>query len=122
MKRLLSLLFVLVALAATAAPSVSDEKDLAVLDDDERLIESAGLPCEGPGLLEFFRIRARTESEPGRIDDLMRRVSGPSLEDRVQAGADLIALGPLAIPGLRRVVNDLEVPEAREWARRCLSW
>jgi HEAT repeat protein len=109
-------------LAATASPSAQEEKDAAVADEDEQLLEGAGLSSEGPGLLEFFRARARTEAEPGRIDELVRRVVGPSLEDRIQAGADLVAAGPLATAGLRRAANGMEGPEVREWARRCLTW
>lgn len=119
--RVLSIV-VLIALTVMAAVSFSDETDPATLDDDERLIESAGLACEGPSLLEFFRARARCDTEPGRIDDLVRRFSGPSLQDRIEAGAELVAVGPLAVAGLRRVANDLEAPEVRERARRCLTW
>src|SRR5262245_61347845 len=57
-------------------------KTVATADDDERLLESAGLASSGPGLLEIFRARARIETEPGRVDDLVRRLIGPSLEDR----------------------------------------
>jgi HEAT repeat protein len=122
MKRLLPCIVVLISLmAGTAAPSGQVQPSLPDLDDDERLLDSAGLPCEGPGLLEVFRARARTEAEPGRIDDLVRRLTGPSLEDQIQAGSDLVALGPLAVSGLRRVANDLETPDARERARRCLA-
>src|SRR5207245_2321299 len=97
---------VLIVLTGTGASSASEKKTIPapVLDDDERLIESAGLRCEGPGLLEFFRARASTEAAAGRIDELVRRFSGESIHDRVQAGTELVALGPIAIPGLRRVV------------------
>ena len=122
MKKLLAWFVVLIVLTSTAAPSASEKKNVGELDDDERLIESAGLRCEGPGLLVFFRARACTEPEAGKIDELVRRFSGQSIHDRVQAGTELVALGPIAIPGLRRVVNELETPEVRERARRCLSW
>ena len=118
MKKLLAWFVVLLALTITAAPSASEKKSIVELDDDERLIESAGLRSEGPGLLEFFRGRANTEASAGRVDELVRRFSGQSVEDRVQAGTELVALGPIAIPGLRRVVNELETPEVRDRARR----
>ena len=114
MKKLLAWFVVLIVLTSAAAPSASEKKNIGALDDDERLIESAGLRCEGPGLLVFFRARAGTEASAGRIDELVRRFSGESVEDRVQAGTQLVALGPIAIPGLRRVVNELETPEVRE--------
>ena len=104
------------------APSAAQERDLAAVDDDERLLDSAGLPFEGPGLLEFFRARARTDTKPGQIEDLVRRLTSSSMEDRVQAGTDLVVMGPLATPVLRRVANDLEAAEVREQARRLLGW
>jgi HEAT repeat protein len=123
MKKLLPWFAVLIALAAgPGAPLAADDDDIATLDSEEQLVEAAGLSSEGPGLLEFFRARARTEAEPGRVDELVRRFAGPSLEDRLQAGADLVAVGPLAIAGLRRVANDMEAPDVRESARRCLAW
>jgi HEAT repeat protein len=122
MKKLFPWIVVLIAMTGTEAVSALGEKEIGALDDDERLIESAGLSCDGPGLLDFFRARSSTEPEAGRIDDLLRRFSGPSVESRIQAGAELVALGPLATPGLRRVINDFEAPEVRERARRCLAW
>ena len=122
MNRLCFVAMMLLALWTTTGPSPADEeKDLLQVDEEERIFEAAGLSCEGPGLVEFFLARARTEAEPGRIDDLVRKITGPSSEVRLQAGADLVAGGPLAIAGLRRVVNDLETPEARELAKRCLA-
>jgi HEAT repeat protein len=123
MKTLFPCIVVLMTLmAGTAVPSAWDGSDAPVLDDDERLLDSAGLSWEGPGLLEFFRARARTDSETGRIDELVRRLAGPSFEAQIQAGGDLVALGPLAVAGLRRVANDLESAGVRERAKRCLEW
>src|SRR5262249_43628956 len=108
--------------AGAWAPSAVGEKEIVALDDDERLLEAAGLSSEGPGLLEIFKARARAEGEPGHIDVLLRPLSGPSQEERLQAGADLVAGGPLSISGLRRLANDYEAPETRDWAKRCLMW
>src|SRR6516162_8607036 len=69
--------------------SPASDTDVPALDEDERLVESAGLSSEGPSLLELLRTRARNEIEPGRIDDLVRRLSGKSYEERIKAGADL---------------------------------
>src|SRR5262249_33386088 len=122
MKKFLPWIALLIALGAGTAGPAADETDDAAFDDDERLVESAGLSSEGSSLLELFRTRARTDVEPGRIDDLGRRLSGKSYEDRILAGADLIGLGPHAIGALRRVANGLEPPLVRDWARRCLAF
>jgi HEAT repeat protein len=123
MKKLLPSIAVLLAvIACRGLASAGEEIDALVADDDALLVEAAGLSAEGPGLLDFFRARARTEPEPGQIEALVRRFGGPSTEDRIQAGVDLVAAGPLAVAGLRRAANDMEAPEARAWARRCLAW
>ncbi len=123
MKKSLSCFALVVLLgAAIGVPSSADEQEVAAVDDDERLLESAGLSAEGPGLLDFFRARACTQTEPGRVDDLVRRFTGSSGEERVRAGADLVAVGANAVSGLRRVANDLEAPEVRDSAKRCLNW
>jgi HEAT repeat protein len=123
MNNFLRWIVVLVALgAAVWTRSDAEEIDAAPAAGDERLLESAGLSAEGPGLLEFFRARAHSEPEPGRVEELVRRITSLTYEERIQAGAELVALGPLAIAGLRRVANDLEDPEVRELARRCLTW
>jgi HEAT repeat protein len=111
----------LTLLAGSFAPS-AQVQDVVPLDEDERLIDSAGLPSEGPLLLEFFRSRAKTEIDPARIEELLKRFKGPSFSERLAAGADLISLGPVAIPGLRRLMNDFEAAEVRTRAKRCLEW
>src|SRR5262245_54330611 len=93
MKKLLPWIAVVILLGAgIGAPSAQKPYDTRppagdtpTLDDDERLIESAGLSSEGPGLLALFRARARLEAEPGRLEELVRRCSGPSHEGRIQA-------------------------------------
>jgi len=119
----------LVLPAITQEPSVkkpsvpygAEDRDAGV-DEDERLLDAAGLPSEGPGLLVLFRARARTETKPAQIDELLRRFTSSVLEERVQAATELVALGPLAVPGLRRAANDLEGTEVRQRAQRLLAW
>lgn len=101
-------------------PPVQPAPSTVVMDEDE-LFAVAGLSKEGPGLVTFFRARARTEAEPGRLEELLRRFAGASEADRIQAAADLVAAGPLAIAGLRRISNDLGSEAVRELAKRCLA-
>src|SRR5260370_40241199 len=113
MKTLSLILVVSIPFPAGNLAHSAQVDDVLPLDEDERLIDSAGLPGEGPMLLEFFRSRARTEVDPARMEDLLKRFPGSSFPERIAAAADLIALGPLAIPGLRRVVNDFEAADVR---------
>src|ERR1043165_1273706 len=121
-----SILLIIVA-APTQEPkpplsSVGSDKEVPPRDEDERVLDAAGVPSEGPGLLELFQARARTEPKPGQIEDLLGRLSGSVQEDRVQASSQLVVLGPIALPGLRRVANDLQDADVREQARRIMTW
>src|SRR5258707_762292 len=54
----------LALLAAAPAPSAEGDNALS----DELTVKSAGLPVDGPGLIEFFRLR--TKAEPALLKAL----------------------------------------------------
>jgi HEAT repeat protein len=89
---------------------------------DEETLHSAGLSTDGPALLAFFHARARTDIDPEHLRDLLRRFASPAKEERGAAMAELLGLGPLALPVLRKAANDLDHPEVAERASRCLPW
>jgi HEAT repeat protein len=89
--------------------------------DDEQVLRNTGLKTDGPALLAFFRTRSRTEADRDRLHDCAGRFTGPVGPERAAATSELIAWGPLAVPVLRQVANDLDNPEAAARARRCLD-
>jgi HEAT repeat protein len=97
----------------SAAPAVSS---------DEQTLKTAGLTTDGPALLAFFQARARTEVDRDRLTVLLRQFAADSREQRSLATAELLGLGPLAVPALRRAANNLETPEVADNAKRCLRW
>jgi HEAT repeat protein len=90
--------------------------------DDERTLHNAGLPVDVPSLLAFFHARAHTEAEGERLRQLIRQFTTGTREERGPATAELLGLGPLALPVLRKAANDLDHPEAAARASRCLPW
>jgi HEAT repeat protein len=53
---------------------------------------------------------------------LLRQFSAASNQERSLATAELLGLGPLAVPTLRQASNDLSEPETARRASRCLKW
>jgi HEAT repeat protein len=90
--------------------------------EDERTLQSAGLPSDGPALLAFFHARSRADVEPHRLQILLEQLASHSNQERNLATAELLGLGPLAVPALRRAANTLENPELARRASHCLHW
>src|SRR5262245_24555463 len=113
----------LLALAvASAGPSASAMRAPSSAErEDEQTLLTAGLATDGPALLAFFQARARTEIDQDRLDFLVRQLTA-SNQERNLATAELLGMGPLAVPVLRRAANDLETPELAHLARHCLQW
>jgi HEAT repeat protein len=87
---------------------------------DEKLLREAGAATDGPGLLAFLRRRTFTPDDEKRAAALVRQLGDDSYERRQQASDALAALGPVAVPHLRRAANDAD-PEVRRRARACLE-
>lgn len=88
---------------------------------DELVLRGAGLTTDGPGLLDFFRKRARERADPARLTALIRQLDDPTPETREKAVAELVSIGPAAVPWLRRLVKDPDTERLTGAARRCLA-
>jgi HEAT repeat protein len=107
-------LTLLAALAvAPAAPAAGPD------GDDERLLQSAGLPADEPALLRFFRLRSRADADRAHLTALVRQLGDSATE--AGAAAELIAWGPPSVVPLRRAINDLDNPAVARRARKCLD-
>lgn len=111
------LLFPLLAALLAAAPGRAAEGDAQA---DELLLRGAGLPTDGPGLLAFLRQRSRGEIDGGRLAALVARLGSDKAAERQKACAELVAVGPAAVPPLRQAANDPDAPVSAALARRCL--
>src|SRR4051812_34103581 len=91
-------------LLAVPRPAASGEADNALTD--ELAVKSAGLPVDGAGLLEFFKTRTRGEVAPDRLAALIERLGAKNGVEREKACAELVAIGPPAVPALRQAAKD----------------
>ena len=106
-------------LLAAPRPAVSGDSDNLLAD--ELALKSAGLPVDGAGLLEFFRTRIKGAAAADRLAALVEQLGSKNAAEREKAGAELVAVGPPAIPSLRLVAKDPDSADAAGVARRCLT-
>ncbi|HBI41825.1 MAG TPA: hypothetical protein DDY78_03085 [Planctomycetales bacterium] len=104
---------------STARPAAAADSDNNLAD--ELTLMSAGLPVDAAGLEAFFRLRTQGEVAPGRLTDLIRQLGAKDAAEREKASAELVAIGPQAIPALRQTARDPDAAEAAGLARRCLT-
>jgi HEAT repeat protein len=99
--------------------TLRDHRDLSGAGD-ERVLKDAGLATDDRTLLDLLRRQARDPARLARARELARRLGDDSFGVREKAEAELRALGPQALPALRKAAKDRD-PEVRKRARRCLK-
>lgn len=115
MKRFISMLAVLACLGAAHAQPPADEAAA-----DELLLKSVKVATDGPGLLAFFRKRLVSDADQQRVALLVKQLGDNSFPAREKATADLTAIGPPALPALRRALNDEDAEVVRR-AKECIT-
>ncbi|MSR54549.1 MAG: hypothetical protein EXS09_14860 [Gemmataceae bacterium] len=111
MQRLL--VFILAVVSASSA--------FAADEPEETLLKTAGLPIDPPALLDFLKQRSRESIAEGELDPFLKKLGSTEAKEASLASTALIIRGPLAIPALRRAINDLSAKAAAERAKKCLS-
>src|SRR5262249_13351326 len=106
-------------LIATTALLAAPAAHAGPADEEDKVLQSAGLPTDGAALLEFFRLRARGDADRDRLTELVRQLGSSTREGA--AAAELIGWGPAAVAPLRHAVNDLDNPAAARRAQKCLQ-
>jgi HEAT repeat protein len=94
---------------------------LAADEADESALKAAGLPSDNIALLDFIRQRSRDSAPADELAPLIKELASPDPKAAERASAGLIARGPLAVPALRRAVNDLNDKTQADRARKCLG-
>ncbi|HVS39599.1 MAG TPA: HEAT repeat domain-containing protein, partial [Gemmataceae bacterium] len=95
----------------------ADDDDAAT---DENVLHEAGLPTDGPGLLDYFHRRLPSDADSKRAPGLIRQLADDNFDAREKATADLTAIGPPALSMLQDALNSTD-PEVRYRAQRCLA-
>lgn len=87
---------------------------------DEGLLRSLGISTNGAGLLSYFHSRSRGEAKPERLAALIEQLGDTSPIAARKACGELAAIGPAAVPVLRRAVKDPDRYQIARLAQRCL--
>ncbi len=106
------------ALLTVLPPRASAADDSAARD--EQTLHDAGLPTDGPGLLDFLHKRVLPDADQARARALIRRLGDDDYDVREKASHDLQMMGSAARPTLREALQDPD-PEVRCRALRCLA-
>lgn len=111
--RVSAAIVVLFAAALAADPAPPQEVDLKTL-------AAAGVPSDGPGLVEFFRRRTAAVNDRERISGLIRQLGDDAYVVRERAAAALVEIGLPAVQPLRQATAGADVEIVRR-AERCLQ-
>jgi hypothetical protein len=112
-------LSVLLLLLLVGPPLARGQADTQAAED-EKLLQSAKVAVDGPGLLEFIRKQVPSPADQRRITPLIERLGDKRFREREKAAAELIALGPPALPALRQVMQGTDL-ETRRRAEQCVK-
>ncbi len=89
---------------------------------DEWLLRGAGIGAEDAGLLAYLHRRARETADPEQLAELVRNLGSKDAAAARQACADLLGIGPAAVPLLRQTARDPDAQAAGVLAHRCLRF
>jgi HEAT repeat protein len=99
--------------AASAAPPV--------YTDEEQLLMNAKLGTDGPALLQFFRTRTRPKIDPEKMAELIRDLADDSTRISNKAIAQIISMGTVTVPWLRKTLKDPDDELGAQRAKFCLE-
>ncbi len=105
-------------LAGAAVIRAADDPAVAA---DEATVHHAGLGTDGAALLDFFRLRTQGTAPADHIAALIAQLGADTAGAREKACAELVSIGPVAIPLLRQEARNLDAPVSSSLAQRCLN-
>jgi HEAT repeat protein len=97
-----------------------DPAALTQLQEDEKLLKDAKVATGSKELTAYLRGLAPTTEDEQKVGELFKQLGAPKFQQREQATAALTAIGPKAIPLLRRLLPGSPL-EVRMRAERCLK-
>lgn len=97
-----------------------DYREVEPAAAEEAVLKAAKVGTDGPALLEFLRGQVRSEADRAKVKDLIAQLGDDSFEVREKATQELVRLGSVALPELRRAAKDGDA-EVVTRATRCLQ-
>jgi hypothetical protein len=101
--------------AAQTTPEVDGE-----VAEDAAFLKEANVRTDGPGLLAYLRKQTLKDDEQQQITAIVKKLDGKSFQTREKAAAELIAVGPKALPVLRGALQGATL-EMRMRIERCIK-
>ncbi|MGH7221998.1 MAG: HEAT repeat domain-containing protein [Gemmataceae bacterium] len=92
-----------------------------VVLSDEQVLKNVHLDTTGAALLAFFRQRVTPSVDAEQAAKLAKQLRAKDEAIHAKAMAELVGLGPLTVPALRRAVNHADNEETLTRARKCLQ-
>ncbi len=90
------------------------------IESDLKTLQTAKVPVDGPGLIEFFRAKAKAGADRDKIAALVRQLGDKSFQVRENASQELVGLGEAAVPFLKQALKSSDLEVVRR-AERCLQ-
>jgi hypothetical protein len=118
--RRLSLCLVLTAMLARPAVAQTPGEPDPQAAEDIQTLQAAKVGTDSQALLEWLRRQTLKEDERLRLGALVKRLGDPSYQKREKAIADVIAVGPRALPVLREALPGATL-EMSKRLQRCLT-
>jgi hypothetical protein len=113
----LSAAFILIATGFAEAQPGTDPRIAA----DEQILKSANLPTDNANLLNYLRQQTLKADERERIAESVHRLDSKAYLSRQKATADILTIGPKALPVLRQAVVQGATLEMRMRLERCIK-
>ena len=89
------------------------------LTDDEALKKAGLSASDGPKLIEYLRVRTLTDSEQGKIAEIIKRFAVDDFEEREKASEEVLRFGPAAIGPLRKIAEGYQGDDEEIFRARC---
>jgi HEAT repeat protein len=87
---------------------------------DEQVLRAARIKTDDAGLIAFFRKLSLTDDQQRHLDTLLHKLGNPAFKTRAQASAEIVSVGPPALPFLRNALADHDLEVARR-AQLCIE-
>ncbi len=88
---------------------------------DEQILKNVHVDASGPALIDFFRQRVTPSVAAEHLAELTKHLNDSTEAVYAKAAAELVGLGPLAAPALRRAINQAGNEQTLARARNCLQ-
>jgi HEAT repeat protein len=110
----------LVSVAAEQAPKVPITADAAEKQKAKAAWEAWWKKSEGGNLLDEIKKRTMTEAQREQAMELIKKLKDENFKVRLQSREDLMKMGVVVVPLLRKAIAAEADPELKEKARMCL--